>query len=77
MMGYRAPSKKAIKDAIAGKDGSDARLLNFESRMQETSFFGPEYKGDGIYTVVGPDAYTKRSWYGNLTVRDGRVVRVA
>lgn len=77
MMGYRAPSKKAIKDAVKGVEGSDARLVNFEARMQETSMFGPEYKGDGVYTVVGPDAYTSRKWYGQLTVKSGQVVKVA
>lgn len=77
MMGYRAASKKAIKDAIAGKPDSDARLLNFESLVQETSFFGAESKVPGRNLVVGPDAYTSRKWYGTLTVdADGRVTKV-
>lgn len=68
MMGYRAPSKKAIKDAIKGVTGSDTRLLNFHARVQETSLFGAEAKVPGRNTVVGPDAYTNRKWYGTLTV---------
>lgn len=72
MMGYRAPSKKAIKDAIKGitnKDGVVAKgLLDFYSRVQETSFFGAEAKVPGQNTVVGPDAYTDRRWYATLTV---------
>ena len=42
----------------------------------ETSFFGPEYKGDGQYAVVGPDAHTKRDWYATVTVKDGLIVKV-
>lgn len=75
MMGYRAPSKKAIKDAIAGT--GDARLLNFWNRYQETSVFGSEARVPGDNLVVGPDAYTSRKWYGTLTVdADGKVVKV-
>lgn len=75
MLGYTAPSKKAIADAIKSGDVNN-RLLNFTARMQETSMYGPEYHGDGSYTVVGPDAYTSRKWYGTLTVQNGRVVKV-
>ena len=42
----------------------------------ETSLFGMEYHGDGTYTVVGPDAYTKRDWYANVTVKDGVISKV-
>lgn len=42
----------------------------------ETSLFGNEYKGDGRYTVVGPDPYNKRSWYATVTVRDGKIGKV-
>jgi hypothetical protein len=44
-------------------------------RFEETSFFGPEYKGDGVYTVVGPGAY-ERKWYATVTVKDGLVSKV-
>jgi hypothetical protein len=66
MMGYRAPSKAAIKAAIKGT--GDSRLLNFWSRVQETSLFGAEAKVPGANLVVGPDAYSDRRWYGTLTV---------
>ena len=37
----------------------------------ETSMFGPEYKGDGTYTIVGPDPYNNRKWYATVTVYNG------
>jgi len=76
MLGYTAPSKKAIKDAIKGT--GDARLLDFWRNVQETSFFGPESKVPGQNLVVGPDAHTRRNWYGTLTVdANGKVTAVA
>ena len=76
-MGYRAPSKKAIKDAIKGVEGSNPRLLDYWSRVQETSWFGAESKVPGTNVVTGPDAYNDRRWYGTLTVdADGIVVGI-
>jgi hypothetical protein len=78
MMGYRAPSKKAIKDAI--KQYKDAQgvivpqLLAFEENVQETSFFGFEARVPGENTVVGPDAYTNRKWFATLTVNESGIV---
>jgi hypothetical protein len=72
MMGYRAPSKVAIRRAIKG-DG-DEQLLRFWSRVQETSLFGSEAKVPGQNTVVGPDAYTDRRWYATLTVDANGIV---
>ena len=75
MMGYTAPSKKAIKDALKG--AGDARLLDYWRNVQETSFFGPESSVPGKNTVVGPDAYTNRKWYAELTVdADGTVTGI-
>ncbi len=64
MLAASYPTKKACKESI-GK----------APRFVETSMFGPEYKGDGEYTVVGPSPYD-RKWYGNITVRDGVIVKV-
>lgn len=76
MMGYTAPSKKAIRDAIKGE--GPAHLTDFYRHVQETSMFGSEAKVPGQNTVVGPDAYTSRKWYATLTVdADGRVTKVA
>lgn len=81
MMGYTAPSKKAIKDAIKGMQaersaGSDKTpdILYFYDNVQETSIFGTEARVPGQNTVVGPDAYTNRKWYATLTVDSEGVV---
>jgi hypothetical protein len=67
----RPKSKKEIKEAVT-VDPSSVQL-------EATSMFGNEYSGpvsdapNGTYTFVGPDPYTKRSFYGNIVVRDGKV----
>ncbi len=81
MLGYTAPSKAAIRRAINadnnGETNAESKLLDFWRNVQETSFFGPESKVPGDNLVVGPDAYSKRSWYGTLTVNaDGKVTAV-
>jgi hypothetical protein len=74
MMGYTAPSKKAIKDAIKRMEALNGTvrepILDYWLNVQETSFFGPESTVPGENTVVGPDAYTNRKWYAVLTVND-------
>jgi hypothetical protein len=63
--GKRPASKKAIKEAVANL--SENRI-----RLEATSLFGDEYDGsitdapDGMYTIVGPDPYTSRKFYGNF-----------
>ena len=78
MMGYVAPSKAAIKRAIAEyKDAQGVvvpQLLAFHENVQETSFFGREQKVPGENIVVGPDAYTNRRWYATLTVNAEGIV---
>lgn len=70
MLGYRAPSKKAIKDSImSGEPMGDERIV-------ETSMFGAEYKGDGEYTVVGSDPERNRKWFAQLTFENGKVIKV-
>lgn len=61
-------TKKQLKSAVG---------QHFPDVMVETSMFGPEYKGDGHYPVVGPCAFTKRSWYATVTVQDGKISKVA
>lgn len=41
----------------------------------ETSIFGNEYKGDGIYAVVGPDIYS-RKWFAQLIIVNGLIHKV-
>ena len=69
--GNRPASKKAVKDFLA--NGGDPGSIWIEA----PSMFGNEYDGpvdqapNGSYTFVGPDPYTKRSFYGTLTVSNG------
>ncbi len=65
MMGYYAPSKKALKEMIGDP-----------FMPEETSVFGPEYVGDGEYPVVGPDPYRNRKWFALVTVVDGKIAKV-
>lgn len=71
VMGERPTSKKLIK-VTAAECPSKVRL-------EATSIHGNEYDGmldsapDGTYTFVGPDPYTKRNFYGNIVIRNGKV----
>lgn len=70
LLGERPKSKKAVKEAIANHD-----FICLEA----TSFYGNEYDGlvydapDGSYHFVGPDPFTKRNFYGTITVKGGKV----
>jgi len=67
----RLPTKAAARRAI--EDNSHAVYI------EATSIFGNEYDGpvdeapDGEYYLVGPDPYTKRTWYGTLTVKGDKI----
>ena len=63
MMGAPYQTKKSLRESM-GK----------EFRFIETSFFGPEYHGEGTYTVVGPDPFNKRTWYATVTVDKNNVI---
>ena len=65
MMGANYPTKKALKESI-GKP----------LKYQETSMFGPEYKENGSFCVVGPDPYN-RKWFAQVTMEDGLIKKVA
>lgn len=60
--GYK--HKKDLKAAVGYS-------LNYE----ETSMFGPEYRADGSFSVVGPSAY-ERKWFARVTMRDGKIIKV-
>lgn len=68
MMGLRFKSKADAR-----------RSLPFRAadKIIETSFFGPEYKGDGEYTVcVSLDPSTVRNSFGTITVKGGMVTAI-
>ncbi len=64
MMVARYPTKKALCESI-GKP----------LRHTETSMFGDEYRHDGTFCVVGPSAY-ERKWFAEVTMCDGKILRV-
>lgn len=61
--GYKA--KKDLKASVG-------KPLNYT----ETSMFGPEYKKDGKFCVVGPSAY-ERKWYAEVTMIDGKIAKIS
>ena len=61
------PTKKLFKERAIGTVASVI--------FMETSMFGPEYKGDGKYCVVGPSP-TQRKWYAEVTVTNGLISKV-
>ena len=44
-------------------------------RYVETSMFGPEYKANGTFAVVGPSPY-ERKWYAQVTMKEGVIHKV-
>lgn len=57
-------TKKELKGAVGERPD-----------FEETSMFGPEFHGDGKYTVVGPNPLLRR-WFATVTVEDGLIARV-
>jgi hypothetical protein len=64
MLGALYPTKKALKESVG-------KALHYE----ETSMFGPEYRPDGKFAVVGPSP-RKRNWYAEITMENGFIARV-
>ena len=60
--GYKA--KKDLKAAVGSA-----------LRYNETSMFGPEYKSNGKFCVVGPSAY-ERKWFAEVTMSEGKIAKV-
>jgi len=65
MLGARYATKKELKAQV----GQPLRYV-------ETSMFGPEYKPDGKFVVVGPDPYTNRKWYAEVVMEGGKIKSV-
>jgi hypothetical protein len=65
MMGARYATKKELKAAVGQS-----------LRYEETSFFGPEYKADGKFCVVGPSP-TQRKWFAEVTMVGGLIAKVS
>jgi hypothetical protein len=65
MLGANYKTKKNLKENI----GQPLRYI-------ETSFFGPEYKSDGAFCVVGPSPY-ERKWFASVTMKNGLIEKVS
>ena len=64
MMGANYRSKKELKESV----GQPLKYV-------ETSFFGPEYRADGTFCVVGPSP-DQRKWFAEVTMANGKIVKV-
>lgn len=64
MMGAAYKTKKALKEAT----GEPLRYI-------ETSMFGPEYRENGTFPVVGPSPY-ERKWFAQVTMKEGKIFKV-
>ena len=65
MMGANYKTKKDLKAAV----GQSLRYV-------ETSMFGPEYKENGRFAVVGPSPY-ERKWFAEITMVNGLIAKVS
>ena len=57
-------SKKQLKESIGAP-----------LRYSETSFFGPEFKANGSFTVA--DSSPKRKWFALVTMENSLIKKVA
>ena len=65
MLGANYKSKKDLKAAV----GKPLRYV-------ETSMFGPEYKSNGTFCVVGPSPY-ERKWFASVTMENDLIKKVS
>ena len=65
MMAANYKTKKELKAAIGQP-----------LRYTETSLFGPEYRADGSFAVVGPSPYD-RKWFAEVTMQNGIIKKVS
>lgn len=65
MMGADYATKKELKAQVG-------QPLDYE----ETSVFGPEYKENGTFCVVGPSP-RERKWFASVTMKDGLIAKVS
>ena len=64
MLAANYKTKKNLKESIG-------KPLYFT----ETSMFGPEYKDNGTFAVVGPSPYD-RKWFAEITMENGKIKNV-
>lgn len=72
--GKDIPTKKALREALS-QDLASVVFYN-------TSPMGPAFRGHvgnladeaTVLTVCGPNPYTKRNWWANIKIKDGKVI---
>lgn len=81
--GGRIPTKKALKEALAGDESRESAVgivFDQTSLRQERGFPNVGYvfdlPPDATLQVVGPDPYNNRRWYANVTRNSDGVVTV-
>ena len=65
MMAAYYKTKKELKAAVGQS-----------LRYGETSMFGPEYKENGSFAVVGPSE-NQRKWFATVTMENGKIKSVS
>mgnify|MGYP001609222775 CR=1 FL=1 len=65
MLGANYPTKSDLKKSVG-------QHLDYI----ETSMFGPEFKTDGKFCVVGPNPYNARNWFAEVTMEQGLIAKV-
>ena len=65
MMAANYKTKKDLKAAVG-------QPLQYK----ETSAFGPEFKANGSFAVVGPSPY-ERKWFASVTMVNGLIAKVS
>jgi hypothetical protein len=65
-------SKKALKEAVEAEGAENVGVFGTSAFGNETATTVEELKSSDV--IVGPDVYSKRSWYANaVRGRDGKV----
>ena len=66
--GREKPSVFVTQKRIGHEQPTECWLKSLE--------FGPEFKANGTFCVVGPSPY-KRKWFAEVTMKDGKIAKVA
>lgn len=70
--GTDVPTKKALREALS----QDLASVEFYGTSPFTPFLGHVgniSEGQTVLSVCGPNPYTKRAWWSNIKMKDGKV----
>lgn len=71
--GERVKTKKALKEALK----ADPCVVTFDATSafeSNRTIYGDSLPVGDTLVVVGPDPYTSRKWYGNVYLKDGKII---